>query len=1534
MEEEPAPKKADPRAAQLRKQADALTAKIAERRREMSQNATPKRMREYRHRVTEGDALARQQKAMHALADAREAGNLPAALEDIRSRSQVAPLVAKVMKHNGGYYDAYFETDQYEDKSAAGKALQSLLEGKTPADAKAEADYAQRRRVEEAENKVRFQKIEGFFPTPKPLIDKMLSEAEIKPGMKVLEPSAGKGDIADAIKSQGANVDTVELRPVLRDILEAKGHNLVGDDFLKTTGQYDRIVMNPPFERGQDAQHVQHAWEQLKPGGKLVAIMSEGTFSRSDRRSAEFRQWLNERGGTSEKIENGFGGKDAFRQTGVASRIVTVEKPSARAAAGKLEALDQWAKKKLEGLGGTGLRGGVPLDPIKDPQRLVLLGIRGAVHIAKGVNRFAAWSKAMGEDLKDLSGRAIGEVWKMARRLHRMDDDSRDLFVRNTFTVPQSETTKQTIRRVTGQTDTSRAVSELDALAASLKKAQQASAAGYRSGIAEGRARQVADEGYQQAAVTAGYRAGLAAGKDIASRPPEETIGQRVRRVTGQTDQSRSVSESDALAGSMKKAQQASTAGYRAGVEQVTGIKRELARIVRENLPPSERGKMLLDVASVNNVGQLGGAMNKVRGVLANHDVRQALSDLEDLTGKLKTRVYRPPTAKASEAKAKIPGDIDPANLRDIDLARLPPETRAVIRPLLDEARYLKDRLRNAAAGASVDAKLAAVEKFRDIEHQIRVAAANALAEREIVIAGKVQQLHEAVDQTVQAIKAPPKSKEQTSAPPRERSVLKSLWRGQYNPDATIGLLAGEDSPAYDAGIRSIRRAQSNVLGETQKYEKGLAEKLTAAGLQPHTAKYGRWLDTRETLDLPDAGKLELSRPEMLDLYGHSQDAQTKADIENGIGWNFEANRLGRRIKLTPADVEAIAGKLRPEERAIIDWHKKYVNDALTEPAIRAKLAIDQRAPEPIEGYWPRARNLAANPRAELPTEWQQVQKKWLENIPSMKERGHDPRTPIMVRNAIEVMHDFVHDTANLIHLAEPLHSAAAVLQHPEVRGAVERGYGPQLNRQINQYLLDTAGASDRPARTIAEKIAGVIMRNISRAWLTLNPSPMLKNAIPGTISLMPEFDPADLSHGVKEAAKPGAYKRMLDASPVAWNRYEGGGLYGQYSPLLEKRATPTAQLSTVEALKRGKIGAAIDAIPLMKKADAVPFTVAFHAAEHFIDRTQPGLTGEARTQAILDKFHEAVYRTQNGTSSSEISYAASLARQRGPLLQAFLMFQSDANKKLNQFGRWSQLDKSQRARLAVATGLSSLFATGIGYGLKRGASKVGQLAGGAPEDPEQLKRDQHAAAWDIANNTLGLSYLGNTALDLARAARGGDVSLSNPAIDTTNKLLTAVGNLLGASYNAADSQDGTSKAEKAKDRLMNTLVRSQEDIRTAGGDPTVPISRMIQRSFRAARFEPPDPRQEARKAQAATQRDFRGGLPADVTKLLSEKAKLDGLGDNRSPEEDSRRDDLADVHRSYLRMLKARRDGDKGDEEMYRKDMLDAARGVTSPTR
>lgn len=182
-----------------------------------------------------------------------------------------------------------------------------------------------------------------FFPTPKPLAAAMAERAGIKPGDKVLEPSAGNGHLADAAKAAGADVDTVEVSDTLRNILSAKGHNLAGRDFteFEPGEKYDAVLMNPPFSDRQDAAHIMRAWDMVKPGGRMVAIAGEGVFFGQDSKAKAFREWLDEHGAEVEKLpDNTFKGNDLPAQTGAGARLIVLEKPEEVVSAGSVHVDD------------------------------------------------------------------------------------------------------------------------------------------------------------------------------------------------------------------------------------------------------------------------------------------------------------------------------------------------------------------------------------------------------------------------------------------------------------------------------------------------------------------------------------------------------------------------------------------------------------------------------------------------------------------------------------------------------------------------------------------------------------------------------------------------------------------------------------------------------------------------------------------------------------------------------------------------------------------------------------------------------------------------------------------------------------------------------------------------------------------------------------------------------------------------------------------------------------------------------------------
>jgi hypothetical protein len=202
--------------------------------------------------------------------------------------------------------------------------------------------------VQVAELAIAGQKVGvDFFPTPKSLAARMATLAGIKPGMRVLEPSAGNGHLADAARAQGAEVDAVEVSDALRNILGAKGHRLAGRDFneFETAQPYDAILMNPPFSDRQDAAHIQRAWDLLKPGGTLVALAGEGVFFGQDLKAKTFRAWLDAHEAEVEKLPEGsFLDRTLPQTTGVNARLLVLHKPAAVPVRGDQGAPDEDAQ--------------------------------------------------------------------------------------------------------------------------------------------------------------------------------------------------------------------------------------------------------------------------------------------------------------------------------------------------------------------------------------------------------------------------------------------------------------------------------------------------------------------------------------------------------------------------------------------------------------------------------------------------------------------------------------------------------------------------------------------------------------------------------------------------------------------------------------------------------------------------------------------------------------------------------------------------------------------------------------------------------------------------------------------------------------------------------------------------------------------------------------------------------------------------------------------------------------------------------------
>jgi predicted RNA methylase len=164
----------------------------------------------------------------------------------------------------------------------------------------------------------------GQFDTPEDLAHHVVKLADIAPGMSVLEPNAGIGNLVEAIERAGGcvsahEIDAKRLHACKDRCILAGGIRL--NDFLSAKPEpiFDRAAMNPPFAGQADIKHVIHAAKFVKPGGRVVSIMSASVQFRQNKAAQDFRAFLDERGAEISVLPD-----DSFRAAGTAVSTVMV----------------------------------------------------------------------------------------------------------------------------------------------------------------------------------------------------------------------------------------------------------------------------------------------------------------------------------------------------------------------------------------------------------------------------------------------------------------------------------------------------------------------------------------------------------------------------------------------------------------------------------------------------------------------------------------------------------------------------------------------------------------------------------------------------------------------------------------------------------------------------------------------------------------------------------------------------------------------------------------------------------------------------------------------------------------------------------------------------------------------------------------------------------------------------------------------------------------------------------------------------------
>ncbi len=165
--------------------------------------------------------------------------------------------------------------------------------------------------------------IVGFFGTPVPLANRVVSLVDLRAGMRVLEPSGGAGALVAAVLrlAPTALLYAAELLDDNRAKLQTLGVELIGRDFLaidhESLPPFDALVGNPPFDKGADTKHVTWMVRFLAPGAKAAVIVGNGVTFRDE--AASLRAFVAAHGGKIVDLP-----RDSFASEGTMTKTALV----------------------------------------------------------------------------------------------------------------------------------------------------------------------------------------------------------------------------------------------------------------------------------------------------------------------------------------------------------------------------------------------------------------------------------------------------------------------------------------------------------------------------------------------------------------------------------------------------------------------------------------------------------------------------------------------------------------------------------------------------------------------------------------------------------------------------------------------------------------------------------------------------------------------------------------------------------------------------------------------------------------------------------------------------------------------------------------------------------------------------------------------------------------------------------------------------------------------------------------------------------
>lgn len=1393
-----------------------------------SQNVTARRARIAAGMRSEGEHLQKVQQVLLGMADAAEQGTLPTALERVTNKAQVDTLLLhktlpytfahegvlkslltdlkgrrglpSIRRRLGPVPGGHLIGDQVEAlkdllklAKSAGVSTSSYnfsyadhdrmtragIETQEQFDAARQAaldmtkprskEELQAREVAEMERGLIGKKIPGFFPTPAPVIRTMLDYADISEGMSVLEPSAGKGDIADVVRAEGIVPDVIEINAELRSVLGRKGHTVVGEDFLETTGQYDRIVMNPPFEKRQDIEHVRHAYGLLAPGGRLVSIMSAGPFSSSDTKSVAFRDWLDEVGGEVEQLpERAFQGAGSFRQTGVSARVVVIDKPDAAKMEGRPTTESLIAKGKAQKKAQLALE--PEFGPVSDAEHQKAIGILnqakelggpalnagqkraagiiGLYHYEAGRTKYAQWATAVRADVRDATTQLhLPTIWRHIKGgRERLGDLEKAVFKARragTWAV------KKQMRQVTGQVDGGQKITMTPASLLRLKL--QSASAGARQAVSESRK--------TRAQLIRMARAIL----------PKSEQGTFMRVISRADTQAKRDMVSRAIAIAAAEAEQK---GALAEYKKTLQAAKKLAGSDFGKAFPAYRDALRELTEGVDPARPMATTTRKLEGT------RKFLQDNPDVRERMPDYVV--------DALMRL--DKTPA--ADMTAAELQAATNG-IKTIL---QLQKLRTKLVRKRKTVDAKTAKAEILANTE-SVKLTEEGAI---DIPKRGPIRRL---VDNVA------------TNLP------MFTYIMDKGNPEGPMTTwVDGVIQEATEEAIRQREVHEAEFIKILKKHQLAPSRELSAMSVRVPGRTQVR------IIRLPNGSALRLSSGRLVALHMTAMDTKSREALMNPKGYvvrQMERGKAGKlketekqvAVPLSEKDLSAIEKALTPKERRMVKALREFFDYTKT-PYNKVTVEIDgyEKANNPT--YFPRAR-YGPDLGKTLQLEPHPLRPDSVTNWSAMMPRTGG-RARLVIPDAMEAAMSHILHISAIEGYGRAEFTVNAIMADPDVRAAIERTHGKGVNEKVTEMIRRTWGQAT--SREWADRLLGRLRGRAASAILTLRLTTIVKQALSLPMAPLeiparhigPYFVPRPLTGAERRLARTIASNEY---APMLWARRTRGRIgrdYGDYMAAGEMQRLYSGKDTVKTHLGKGLRGGdsyAINRIILASYKWAKADMSGAPMREVLAEAGQRATQVTRWTQPTWDAFD----RTILGGTSSEAGKAVTMFR-------SWLDKAAVATQKTYYEYQFSDRAPQSKARLIGKLALIAMVVSVLPRLFMRGYKRlVGTLR------PTDEDRTWAEAILDGIQDMAAVLPFGSNVIRGIRSAsaRGawsaGD-AVNMPPVETVNDIVKAGGELGKAVKEATRQETYQSGTRKGEPKWMVTAARAGKRAGRAAG--------------------------------------------------------------------------------------------------------------------